>query len=48
MLCSEHGGENLILTTASCEGLALESGIQLQQALGRKQQTKLRHCVQQS
>lgn len=39
----------VILTTAPCcKGLALESGIQLQQVTGRKQQTKLRHCVQQS
>jgi len=39
----------VILTTVPrCEVLAVKPGIQLQQVVDRKQQTRLRHCVQQS
>lgn len=49
MLCSEPitvGKIFVILTMVSCcKGLAMKSGIQLQQAVGRKQQTKQTLCT---
>lgn len=49
-LLNTHCGKRFVILTTvpHCKGLAIEPAIQLQQMVSRKQQTKLKHCVQQS